>query len=875
MSYQKEIAKKYLEIGELHQKNNHFNQAEIAYQQAIEFDEDLAQPYFQLGVIFKQKKQWKEAIKYFMENLKRIPYRHLSYQNIAEILKQMEDSNIDDIRRFENFEVPKYFLEEFCDFREKEAIVSLNSSKNLNYIEIESSERIQLSRKTNNSELSSLELEIDIPKAFVVVVPNGKAWADGFNSAVITSNNRLIKAASTRNSELAFCASQKKIPLVIDETVAFFSHQHNYGNINFYHWIFNDIVRLSLLKRSGVRFDEIDKFAFHKVNQPFQKDILENLGIPESKILETCNHTYIQANRLIVPSPTPAHAPSKWTCDFLRNEFLGKSAQQSKVELLERIYITRRQASTRQVTNELELIDFLEQYGFKPIAPEAFSYLDQVALFANAKFVIAPHGAGLANLVFCKPGTKVIEIFSSSIIKNMYALIAKYCNLDYYYIVGTALDDNQKVLNHHMDIHIDINNLEKLIALANINKKINHSQKNQSIETYFSQGNKLRQQGKIEESIEAYRRSIELDPSHPKSVWSYYHLGACLEQIDRFNEAKTCYLEALQIQPSFPPASRKLASMSKQDASILTALIELLRNQAEIQKDSRIYKRLAEVLMNSGNRDEAISACKEATYYLNLKNRPDLTKKYWNTEKSIGPQFIILGAPRCGTTSLYNYINEHPNVLPCADKELHFFTKEYKWGLDWYLANFPQVSQKMGFVTGEASPTYLYSNIQEKVKTHFPSIKLIAILRNPIDRAKSYYSLQVRHRLEKYSFEEKVLLEIEEFERTKEDELCYVDDYSLLGQGLYAYQLKKWFEFFPREQFLILKSEDFYSQTNETMNQVFQFLDLPSYQRSNYVQHNASSYTSISDELRRKISDFFRPHNQNLETLLGIELNWQ
>src|SRR5438552_2173012 len=97
------------------------------------------------------------------------------------------------------------------------------------------------------------------------------------------------------------------------------------------------------------------------------------------------------------------------------------------------------------------------------------------------------------------------------------------------------------------------------------------------------------------------------------------------------------------------------------------------------------------------------------------------------------PQFIIIGAQRCGTTSLYNYLIKHADVMPAATKEIHFFDLNYRKGIDWYYSQFPD--HYHGRITGEASPYYLFHpHVAGRIKAALPGVKLIVLLRNPTDR---------------------------------------------------------------------------------------------------------------------------------------------
>ena len=130
------------------------------------------------------------------------------------------------------------------------------------------------------------------------------------------------------------------------------------------------------------------------------------------------------------------------------------------------------------------------------------------------------------------------------------------------------------------------------------------------------------------------------------------------------------------------------------------------------------------------------------------------------------PDFIIIGAQKSGTTSLYDLISKHPGVMPPRHKELHYFsTSKYGWGTRWYRLNFPTKLEKRilkkklhhQVITGEATPNYiLHPNTKKRIKNLIPKAKIIVILRNPVDRAYSHYNHNVRRKLENLSFEEAI-----------------------------------------------------------------------------------------------------------------------
>src|SRR2546421_2474262 len=207
------------------------------------------------------------------------------------------------------------------------------------------------------------------------------------------------------------------------------------------------------------------------------------------------------------------------------------------------------------------------------------------------------------------------------------------------------------------------------------------------------------------------------------------------------------------------------------------------------------------------------------------------------------PDFIILGTQRGGTTSLYYYLTEYADIYSALHKEVHFFDDHFTAGMSWYRGQFPTSLQKnyveclrkRRFVTGESSPYYLfYPHAPKRIVAALPTVKHIVLLRNPVDRAYSHHWLALYEGHETLPFEEAVKCEAERLAGEQEKILADEDyesynhrHYSYLSRGIYVDQLRSWMSYFPKEQFLILKSEDFYSDPGTTVNQTFQFLEVP------------------------------------------------
>jgi hypothetical protein len=252
------------------------------------------------------------------------------------------------------------------------------------------------------------------------------------------------------------------------------------------------------------------------------------------------------------------------------------------------------------------------------------------------------------------------------------------------------------------------------------------------------------------------------------------------------------------------------------------------------------------------------------------------------------PDFLIIGVQKGGTTSLYSILAQHPAVDEAWKKEVHYFDLRFRRGPAWYRAHFPtRRAQREGGdqqrrFSGEATPYYLFHpHVPRRVRQALPKVRLVALLRDPVARAYSHYNHLVRLGHESLSFEDAVRKEGErlagEMDQLVQDEWHYsvnLRNYSYLTRGHYAEQLERWWAEFPREQLLVLKSEDFYQRPREIWPRVIAHLGLPDWSPAEFREYNAGRYPEMSPELARWLKDYFEPHNARLYALLGEDWGW-
>ena len=263
----------------------------------------------------------------------------------------------------------------------------------------------------------------------------------------------------------------------------------------------------------------------------------------------------------------------------------------------------------------------------------------------------------------------------------------------------------------------------------------------------------------------------------------------------------------------------------------------------------------------------------------------DLQKRLFTSPRNPLPDCLIIGAQRAGTSSLYRNLVQHPGVTGATRKEVHFFDQNHQKGPNWYRSFFPAPRQgEVPQLNVEATPYYLYHPaVPARVKALLPEARLIALLRDPVERAWSDYLHSRQRGLEPLGFADALDAEPARLQGEEERLLgnasyaSHAHRYqSYQSRGLYARQLSRWLEHFPRERLLLLKAEDLYVDTWGIMSRVLDFLGLP---ETADIKPNWRNSTPDKEPMPEAVRDrlrlFFEPANADLRAIAGPEFDWR
>ena len=253
------------------------------------------------------------------------------------------------------------------------------------------------------------------------------------------------------------------------------------------------------------------------------------------------------------------------------------------------------------------------------------------------------------------------------------------------------------------------------------------------------------------------------------------------------------------------------------------------------------------------------------------------------------PDFLIIGAQKSATTSLLSYIGRHSHVRLGGKKAVHFFDFNHHRGADWYAGHFPRVRQwplsffspgkgtERDWLTGESCPSYMFlPDVPRRVRELLPDVKIVVILRNPVDRLISNYQHERRKGRTEESFENFIAPSLLSGWPAVGD-MAYVRQRCAVPRGFYVDQLRHWQRYFPIQRFLVLSFEDLVKNTPATLNGVFEFLGIEQQTVDTSTVLNRGTGGKppvIAQGLRHQLEDLYRQKNAGLEGITGRKFGW-
>jgi capsular polysaccharide biosynthesis protein len=319
--------------------------------------------------------------------------------------------------------------------------------------------------KTNNEKYKIYEIQ------------KCRIYTDSVNNTAYLNNNQIISGPSIQLRNFINQPANKNIVLKRGTPRFLKKFKGNVlslvsggaANNNFFHFIFDSIVRIGIFEKKFKNLKNINFFYIPDIKYPYQKQILEMLqihkkSVPSKKIKHIYGDTIYSTDHPWQKSKNAGrdieNIPS-WAVKWLRKKFIKKF---SKCKIYKKIYIDRSDSnySSRIIKNEYEIKKILLKKNFKIIKLTEYKFSEQIYLFMNAECIVSNHGAGLTNIIFCKKRTEIIE-FMGPYTKKIYMNISSILNLNYKYIIGDA--SPHKIKNQNTNITVDLKKLENSLKI--------------------------------------------------------------------------------------------------------------------------------------------------------------------------------------------------------------------------------------------------------------------------------------------------------------------------------------------------------------------------------------------------------------------------
>lgn len=458
----------YIELGDLYLDCQKYLFSIETYKRAIKLSPDRPEAYCFVGRVLSRIGEYDQSIDYFYQALDRRPDYLPAYNELKLVFNfigkteealLLERQIIPLCLTKRRNRVDKTLLpKRIQSFMDKD--VKFEGSYSQNYVELSAPKTL-----AEKIHVAFLVSKIAISPKYLVKIENGKGWFSGESNVIFTRDGKVVEDVSC--GSIDWIGSSKKLPTkkLVGNKVCCLAAP-GAAQI-YYHWMIDLLPRIQYL--DSEEFQSIDKFLVNKFNLNFQIETFNKLGIVPEKVVEASSYPHIYSNQLVVPSLKGKNQIiSQESLQFLRSNFIPE-IDTNKKNVRKRLYLSRESAKRRKVTNELQVVNLLNSYGFECVAMDNMTVESQASLLSKAEIVIAPHGAALTNIVFCPPGTKVIELFSLHI-PTYYWLLANACSLDYYYLdcnPGKSSDNQFDFLSrNYANLDVNIEELKQIVSYA-------------------------------------------------------------------------------------------------------------------------------------------------------------------------------------------------------------------------------------------------------------------------------------------------------------------------------------------------------------------------------------------------------------------------
>jgi capsular polysaccharide biosynthesis protein len=302
-----------------------------------------------------------------------------------------------------------------------------------------------------------------VPPPFALRLPGGKAV--GEYGAVITADNQLLFDVSPYFSLSSPRGHPVYRRLRLPPARRFESATvlTTRGAANYYHFLLDVIPRLFVLRAAGV--DGKAEIYYVPYEKHFQRELLDRFGMGGKCLVSPAAEKCVSADSLVIPSlAAPPRQTPAWVIQTLAGAFADLPTGGSG-----RIYVSRgHEPRTRIVKNERAVLEVLGDCGFRTVTLDGLKVADQAALFRDAEVIVAAHGAGLANLVFCRPGVKLIELFSPAYVNVVFwKLLSQIPDARYGYVIGTGRAPVEAVA---ADMVINLEDLRRVLGRLGVSR---------------------------------------------------------------------------------------------------------------------------------------------------------------------------------------------------------------------------------------------------------------------------------------------------------------------------------------------------------------------------------------------------------------------